>query len=628
MLQKMFLPMTSEEVAQWGWDCLDIILISGDAYVDHPAFGSALLGRYLVSLGYKVGIIAQPDWRNNNDFMKLGKPKLFFGVSAGNLDSMVANYTAHKHRRREDAYSPGRQRGLRPDRATIVYSNRLRESYPEVPIVLGGLEASMRRIAHYDYWSDELRRSILFDAKADLLVYGMGERQIKTIAENLSMGLGVESLYGVKGIAYKEKDPYITEETVVLPSFAEITNKDNYNLAYKLFYSELDPFLGRTIVQENQDGWYVVVNPPQKPLDTKELDSIYDLPFLRRAHPIYDKVGGVPALRTVQFSITTHRGCLGECYFCSLALHQGRVIQSRSEESILKEAKEIASDKEFGGTIDDAGGPSANLYKAYCNLQTIREQRSERGTCKDRHCLTPKICPNLTLNQKAYTSLLKNIRTLPGIKRVFVQSGVRFDVALKDKEFLKELALYHVGGQLKVAPEHLSDNVLKQMNKPEHKVYQRFCQVYDEICKSVGKESYIIPYLISSHPGSTLDDAIDLAVYLKRQGRYFEQVQDFIPLPLTVSSAMWYTGKNPFTGKRVHIANSEEKEMQRALLQFQNQQNWPLVRKALRTTGRDDLIGYGPKCLVPPEKTDSLKNSKNRSPNKLLVKGNKRKKRK
>lgn len=596
MLESKFLPMSKEEMAEWGWDSLDIILVSGDAYVDHPSFGPALLGKYLVSLGYRVGVIAQPDWRKTKDFQKLGQPKLFFGVSAGNLDSMVANYTASKRKRKRDAYSPEGKARLRPDRATIVYSNKIRESFAKVPIIIGGIEASMRRLAHYDYWSNKLRRSILFDAKADILVYGMGERQIAAIAENLSLGLGVESLYGLDGIAYRKKEPYISQNTVVLPPFDNIKDKKEFNKAFRLFYQELDPYRGNPVVQRQFDDWYVVINPPAKPLSTEELDQIYALPFQRKAHPCYDHLGGVPALNTVRFSITTHRGCPGECYFCTLALHQGRIVQSRSEQSILQEAEKIAKNKEFGGTIDDAGGPSANLYKARCRLQKIK------GVCAKRHCLTPKICPNLELKQDEYVKLLNQIRQVKGVKRVFVQSGVRFDVALKDKSFLNELSAHYVGGQLKVAPEHISQNVLRQMNKPKHSTYLEFCQTYTEICQRQGKKAYIVPYFISSHPGSTLEDAIELALYLKKQGRFFEQVQDFIPLPLTVSTAMWYTGENPFTGEKVHISNEEEKRMQRALLQFQDRRNWPLVRKALKKANREDLIGYSKQSLVPPEK--------------------------
>ncbi len=601
MKNELFLPMTLKEAQQWGWDSLDIVLVTGDAYVDHPSFGTALLGRYLVSLGYKVGVIAQPNWRENEDFLKLGRPKLFFGVTAGNLDSMVANYTAANKRRRDDAYAPGRKAGLRPDRATIVYSNKLKELFPDTPIVLGGIEASMRRIAHYDYWQNSVRRSILFDAKADLLVYGMGEKQIAAIAENFLLGLGVEACFGLRGTVHKEKDPYISKDTVVLPSFAAVQDKKEFGRAYKLFYNELDPFEGRVVVQEQQDGWYAVVNPPEKPMTAEELDYIYGLPFQRRAHPSYADQGGVPAVKTTQFSITTHRGCPGECYFCSLALHQGRVVQSRSEKSILQEAETIASDPEFRGTISDAGGPSANLYGTTCKLQ------ARRGVCKHRSCMTPKICPNLEIDQQSYVKLLQNIAKVPSVKRVFVQSGVRFDAALKDAGFMKELIRNHVSGQLKVAPEHVSSRVLRQMNKPAHPVYQEFCRKYSQISLDLGKEPYVIPYLISSHPGSTLNDAIELALYIKKQGRFFEQVQDFIPLPLTVSGTMWYTGENPFTGEKVHIPDEEEKKMQRALLQFQDRRNWPLVRKALRKAKREDLIGTGKNCLVPGETKSSAK---------------------
>lgn len=596
MSKMRFLPMSQEEVFVLGWDKLDVVLVTGDAYVDHPAFGAALLGRYLVSLGYKVGIIAQPDWRSKTDFQKLGSPRLFFGVTAGNLDSMVANYTAAKRPRKEDFYSPAKKAGLRPDRASIVYTNRLKESFPDIPIVLGGIEASMRRLAHYDYWSNSVRRSILFDAKADLLVYGMGEKQLASIAENLALGLGIESLYGLSGTAHIEKNPYLSRDTVVLSPFSEVTDKKQFNLAFKLFYEQLDPLKGQTVVQEQQDGWYMVINPPAKPLSSTELDYIYSLPFLRKAHPCYDAKGGVPALKTVQFSITTHRGCPGECYFCSLALHQGRIVQSRSEASIVKEAKTIAEDKEFRGTIDDVGGPSANLYLASCSLQ------NKRGACIKRHCLTPKICPHLELGQDNYLDLLEKIRNIKGINRVYIHSGIRFDVALKSNRFLRELCRHYVGGQLKVAPEHIASNVLKQMNKPDFRVYEKFCKEYTDICQQEGQTAYLIPYLISSHPGSTLNDAIELAIYLKKQGRYFEQVQDFIPLPLTVSAAMWYTGKNPFTDEVVHIPNEREKRMQRALLQFQDKRNWPLVRKALLLANREDLIGFCSQCLVPPEK--------------------------
>lgn len=593
-----FLPTTAQEAKALGWDELDIILVSGDAYVDHPSFGAALLGRDLAARGWRVGIIPQPDWRNESDFTALGRPRLFFGVTAGALDSMVAHYSPAKRKRRKDAYSPGGRTGFRPDRASIVYANQLRRIYRDVPIVIGGIEASLRRLAHYDYWDEKVRRSILVDSGADLLVYGMGERALREVARRLEDHGPDWSEKPIAGTVFRCSElPDWTRDAVNLPALEEIERDPMaFAQAHRITEEENDPIRGRTLIQR-QGGQWVVQAPPALPLTTPEMDEVYGRPFTRRWHPRYDPEG-IPGLEEVLFSLVTHRGCLGECSFCTLALHQGRIIQRRSVESLVTEAEAMTRDPRWRGVIHDVGGPSANLYIPAC------ERALARGTCKGKHCLTPKVCRHIPTDSGDEIELLRRLREIPGVRHVFVRSGVRFDMALADpkRRFLREITAHHISGQLKVAPEHVSDPVLALMNKPTHHVYQEFCRVFNQMSDEAGKEQYLIPYLIAGHPGSRLDDAIRLAEYLRDQGRFFEQVQEFTPLPMTASVCMAYTGIDPSSMEPVHVPDNEERAMQRALLQFQSRENWPLVRKALKHADREDLIGHGPKALVPPGK--------------------------
>lgn len=592
-----FLPTTPQEVAARGWDALDIILVSGDAYVDHPAFGVALLGRDLEALGYRVGILPQPDWRTDHDFQLLGEPRLCFGVTAGALDSMVAHYSPAKRRRAKDAYSPGGKAGYRPDRAILVYCNILRRLYPKTPIIIGGIEASLRRLAHYDYWENRVRRSILVDAGADLLVYGMGELALRAAVARLADQGPSWHEQPIPGTVIRCRElPAWADSGMRLPSAEEVArDKEAFAQAQKVMEEENDPGRGR-ILYQRQGGQWVVQLPPARPLTETEMDEIYSRPFLRRWHPRYGPAG-IPALQEVLFSLVTHRGCLGECSFCTLALHQGRFIQRRSMASILQEARGFTQDPRWRGVIHDVGGPSANLYLPTC------ERALARGACKGQNCLVPRVCRHLPQGNKDGVALLQALRELPGVRHVFVRSGIRFDLALADPDraYLREICAHYVSGQLKVAPEHVSNRVLKLMNKPEHDVYLRFCQEFHCLSQEAGKEQYLIPYLIAGHPGSQLEDAIALAEYLRDQGRFFEQVQEFTPLPMSASACMFYTGINPRTGEQVDVPPAEERAMQRALLQFQDRRNWPLVRKALQRAGREDLIGYGPKALVPPE---------------------------
>lgn len=584
-----------EEAKRRGWNELDIILVSGDAYVDHPSFGIALLGRDLEAQGYRVGILPQPDWRHDQDFLALGRPRLFFGIAAGALDSMVAHYTPAKRRRREDAYSPGGQGGFRPDRAVLVYSNRLRRIFRDIPIVIGGVEASLRRLAHYDYWEERVRHSILTDSGADILVYGMGERSLREIARRLAQGDPNWRQSPIPGTVVRFSDlPQWASDALELPSAEEVIHdKAAFVKAQKLVEEESDPIRGRILIQRDA-GHLVVQMPPSKPLETSEMDELYERPFTRRWHPRYDPQG-IPALNEVLFSLVTHRGCLGECSFCTLALHQGRFIQRRSMASIIKEAEGFVKDPRWKGVIHDVGGPSANLYVPTC------ERALARGACKGKSCLVPEVCRHLPVESRDERELLRQLRELPGVRHVFVRSGIRFDLALADAKhlFLRELCAHHVSGQLKVAPEHVSDTVLCLMNKPAHRKYQEFAKLYKDLSAEAGKTQYLIPYLIAGHPGSRLEDAILLAEYIRDQGRFFEQVQEFTALPMTASACMAYTGINPRTGEEVYVPSDEERAMQRALLQFQNKKNWALVRKALKIAGRHDLIGKGPKALVP-----------------------------
>lgn len=594
-----FLPMTREDMAKRGWQQLDFLFISGDAYVDHPSFGPAIISRLLEKYGYKVGLIAQPDWRSTNAFKKLGKPRLGVLVSAGNLDSMLNKYTAAKKYRSTDNYSPGGQAGCRPERATIVYCNRIRELWKNIPLIIGGIEASLRRFAHYDYWSDSVRRSILIDSRADLLIYGMGEKQIKELAAQLSAGISVDTIRDIPGTCYRAESLDHLWEYTQTPGYEQVTNsKKAFAEAFKIQYLEQDPIRGKIIVQ-NHGEQYVVQNPPSVPLSTPEMDEIYDLPYQRAYHPSYIPAGGIPAIQEVKFSIVSHRGCYGSCSFCALYAHQGRIIQSRSQQSILQEAEKITKLPDFKGFIHDVGGPTANFRQPACSHQ------ADRGTCRGKQCLFPAACKSLNTSHNEYLTLLRALRKLPGIKKVFVRSGLRYDylLAANDKVFLKELCEHHVSGQLKVAPEHISPKVTALMGKAGKETYLRFKKAYEQANKELGKEQYLVPYYMSSHPGAGLKEAVELAEFLRDTGYNPEQVQDFIPTPGSLSTCMYYTGLHPLTGEKVYVAKTaHDKRLQRALLQFRNPKNHALVHEALLAAGRQDLIGYGPKCLVRPLK--------------------------
>ena len=595
-MNNKFLPISREDMNERGWEQCDFIIVTGDAYVDHHSFGTAVISRVLEHAGYKVGIIAQPDWHSTEDFMKLGRPRLAFLVNAGNMDSMVNHYTVSQRVREKDLYSPGGKMGLRPDRATIVYCNKIREAYKHINICIGGVEASLRRFAHYDYWADKVRKSILTDSGADLLIYGMSEKQIVEVAHYLNEGFEAKYIRHVPGTCYLvDSLEEVYEEHIVIPSYKEVsTNKLKYCEAFKITYQEQDPIRGRTIVQDQGDK-YLVVNKPEVILNREELDAVYDLPFTKEYHPIYEPMGGIPALEEVKFSIVGSRGCFGNCSFCAITFHQGRAVQSRSKESIVKEAKEMTEMKDFKGYIHDVGGPTANFRKPACNHQlTI-------GACKAKQCLSPGVCKNMEVDHKEFVDVLRSVRSLPKIKKVFVRSGIRYDYVMADKDdtFFKELVEHHVSGQLKVAPEHVSEQVLKYMGKPAGKTYEEFRQKFFKLTEKAGKKQYIIPYLMSSHPGSTLKEAIELAEYLRDIKYQPEQVQDFYPTPGTLSTAIFYTGLDPITLKPVYVPKTkEEKAMQRALLQFSNPKNYNLVYDALMKAGREDLIGNGPKCLI------------------------------
>ncbi|WP_026886208.1 YgiQ family radical SAM protein [Clostridium beijerinckii] len=622
-LCKEFLPISKEDLKKRKIDQLDFIIVSGDAYVDHPSFGTAIIGRTLESQGFNVGVIAQPDWHNSEDFKRLGKPKYGFLVNSGNIDSMVNHYTAAKKTRREDLYSPGGEAGHRPDRSIIVYCNRIREAYKDAAIAIGGIEASLRRFAHYDYWDNKVRRSILVDSKADLLMYGMGEKTVVQIAELLRYGANIKNITSVLGTCYLTKDISNIKNAVVVPSFEEVsTDKEAYGEAYKLEYYEQDSINGRTIIQKYGDR-YLVQNPPQENLTQEEMDRTYDLPYTRTYHPIYEAKGGIPAIQEVKFSITSHRGCFGSCSFCALTFHQGRVIQNRGQESIIDEAKLLTTLPDFKGYIHDIGGPTANFRHRACKKQI------EHGTCKNKQCMFPSPCKNLIIDHTEYLSLLKKVRKLPGIKKVFIRSGLRYDYLIHDKNdaFFKELCEHHISGQLKVAPEHVVPKVLNQMGKPTREVYDKFVNKYFQINKQIDKKQFLVPYLMSSHPGSDLNAAIDLALYIKEMGYTPEQVQDFYPTPGSLSTTMYYTGFNPITGEKVYIPKTpEEKEMQRALIQFAVPKNYQKVKKALIKAHREDLIGNNKNCLIgfTPGKlgyqgkhksNDNLKNDSNKNSN-------------
>ena len=601
---KDFLPVNKKELTERGIGTPDFIYITGDAYVDHPSFGHAIISRVLEASGFTVGIIAQPDWRSTDDFVSLGRPRLGVLITSGNIDSMVNHYTAAKKVRSEDFYSPGGKAGMRPDRAVIVYANRVREAFGDIPIIIGGVEASLRRFAHYDYWDNRVRRSILFDSRADLLIYGMGEKPVVEIAKALDRGIPVKKIHHIKGTCY------ITDESrapdgVVLAGFEQVRDdKRAYAIACRLEYEEQDPIRGRKLLQRHHDK-ILVQNEPPLPLTQKELDWVYALPYMRSYHPMYEKDGGVPAISEVKFSITSCRGCYGACNFCALTFHQGRIVTSRSHESIINEAKKITWDPDFKGYIHDVGGPTADFRESAC------KEQSERGTCKNRQCLFPTPCKNLIATHKDYLALLRKLRALDRVKKVFVRSGLRYDYIMADKDdtFFKELCEYHVSGQLKVAPEHVSENVLYYMGKPGGGVYKKFAEKFYDINRQLGKEQYLVPYLMSSHPGSTLKDAVELSLFLRDNGLNPLQVQDFYPTPGTISTAMFYTELDPRTLKPLYVAKTaEEKAMQRALLQYKNPENRRLVIKALKMCKREDLIGFGKNCLVRPERADSSYN--------------------
>lgn len=591
-----FPPVSGEELRARGIGQLDFVLVSGDAYIDHPSFGAAIIYRLLESHGFSVGVIAQPDWHSAKAFQELGRPKLGFLVTSGNIDSMVNHYAVSGARRDSDAYTENGVAGRRPDHATVVYSNRCREAYAGVPLIIGGIEASLRRFAHYDYWDDRVRHSILYDACADILVYGMGERAIVQIADALKAGTPVAEIIDIPGTCVRVSNAESAKNAVLLPSYSDVAkDKKKYCEAFVIQSREQDAVRGKRLLQAHEKG-FLLCNPPARPLLTAELDEVYALPFTRRPHPSIR--GHVPALDEVSFSITSSRGCFGNCNFCALTFHQGRVVTGRSHNSILKEAKAFASDPEFKGYIHDVGGPTANFRHPAC------EKQLKSGACADRQCLGFTACRNLDTSEDDYVILLRKLRELPHVRKVFVRSGVRYDYALLDRDdtFLRELIEHHVSGQLKVAPEHVSDRVLKYMNKPPHAVYERFVQKFEALNKGLGLRQYLVPYLISSHPGSNIHDAIELAQYLKESGHKPEQVQDFYPTPGTASTCMYYTELDPFTMQPVYVAKShEEKAMQRALLQCFIRRNWPLIRKALRQADREDLIGNGKNCLVPPD---------------------------
>lgn len=612
-----FLPVCKEDLEGMSIEQLDFIVVSGDAYVDHPSFGAAVIGRILEAQGFTVGLIAQPNWKTTDDFKKLGMPKKAFLVTSGNIDSMVNHYTAAKRRRHDDLYSPGGKSGYRPDRALIVYCNKIREAYKDAPIIVGGIEASLRRFAHYDYWDDSVRRSILMDTRADLLVYGMGEKTIVQIGDMVRYGADIRSLTNLRGTAYITKNIDGLSNYISVPSYEDVSkDKKAYGESFKLESSEQDPIRGKGLIQRHGTE-FVVQNPPQDSLSVEEMDEYYKIPYARTYHPMYEKLGGIPALQEVKFSITSHRGCYGSCSFCALTFHQGRIIQNRSADSVIEEAKILTQEKDFKGYIHDVGGPTANFRHRACKIQ------EERGTCKNRQCMFPSPCKNLIIDHKEYLELLKNVRKLPGVKKVFVRSGIRYDYLLYDKnnEFFQELCKHHISGQLKVAPEHISDKVLKQMGKPSREVYDKFAKKYFEINKDLNKKQFLVPYLMSSHPGSDLNAAIELALYIKDMGYTPEQVQDFYPTPGSLSTTMYYTGFNPLTGEKVYVPKTQhEKDMQRALLQYRLPENYQLVKEALLKAGRADLIGKGSNCLIaeyPPRgkgNTSNIFKSKNKKP--------------
>ena len=597
---KDFLPVSRKDMEKRGWTQCDFVYVCGDAYVDHPSFGHAIISRILQAHGYTVGIIAQPDYRDKESVTILGEPRLGFFVSGGNMDSMVNHYSVSKKRRAHDAFSPGGVMGKRPDYAVVSYCNLIRQTYKHNPIIIGGIEASLRRLGHYDYWSNKVKRSILLDSGADLISYGMGEHSIVEIADALASGLAVKDITYIDGTVFKTRNKEDIYDALELPSFNKIKeDKTAYAKSFYLQYQNTDPFTARRIYETYDEKMFVVQNPPAKPLTQTEMDEVYALPYMRNYHPSYEKDGGVPAIREIKFSLISNRGCFGGCSFCALTFHQGRIIQVRSHESILAEAEKIVWEPDFKGYIHDVGGPTANFRRPACDKQM------EHGACPGKQCLFPEPCKNLVVDHSDYVSLLRKLRALPKVKKVFVRSGVRFDYALADKDdtFIRELCKYHISGQLRVAPEHVSDNVLKLMGKPGNSVYEKFVNKCEVINRQLGKEQYLVPYLMSSHPGSTLKDAITLAEYIRDIGYMPEQVQDFYPTPSTISTCMYYTGVDPRNMKPVYVArNPHEKAMQRALIQYRNPENYDLVKEALLKEHRQDLIGFDKKCLIPPRK--------------------------
>ena len=593
-----YFPVCREDMDRRGWDACDFVYVSGDAYVDHPSFGPAIISRLLEARGYKVGIIAQPDWKDPESIRILGKPRLGFLVSAGNMDSMVNHYSVSKKRRQQDSYTPGGVMGKRPDYATVVYCNLIRSVYKDAAIIIGGIEASLRRLAHYDYWSNKLKRSILLDSQADLISYGMGEHSIVEIADALNSGIDIKDITFIDGTVFKTRNLDIVYDYKMLPDYQELKDdKRVYAKSFFVQYSNTDPVLGKRLVEPYYGKEFVVQNPPAKPLTQEEMDEVYALPYMRNYHPCYEADGGIPAIREIKFSLISNRGCFGACSFCALTFHQGRIIQARSHESLVEEAKLLTEEPDFKGYIHDVGGPTANFRFPAC------EKQLTKGACPNRQCLFPEPCKNIRADHSDYISLLRKLRSIPKVKKVFIRSGIRFDYVLADKNraFLRELCEYHVSGQLKVAPEHVADAVLKRMGKPQNSVYMQFVREYKEMNKKIGKEQYLVPYLMSSHPGSTLKEAVELAEYLRDLGYMPEQVQDFYPTPSTLSTCMYYTGLDPRTMEEVYTPhNPHEKAMQRALIQYRNPKNYDLVKEALIKAGRTDLIGFDKKCLIRP----------------------------
>jgi uncharacterized radical SAM protein YgiQ len=623
-MENKFLPINKQDMKDRGWKQADFVYIIGDAYVDHPSFGPAIISRILEAHGYKVAIISQPDWKKDSSIDVFGRPRLGFLVCGGNMDSMVNHYTVSKKRRQNDAYSPGGKMGLRPDYATTVYCNLIRRTYKDVPVIIGGIEASLRRMAHYDYWSDKLKHSILIDSQADIISYGMGEHSIVEIADALNSGIDVSDITFVRGTVYKTKNIENVWDYIMLPSFEELkADKMKYAESFYTQYVNTDPFSAKTLVEAYGNRGYVVQNPPATPLTEMEIDDVYSYNYMNTYHPVYKAQGGIPAISEVKFSLVSNRGCFGGCSFCALTFHQGRIIQTRSHESIIEEAKKMTKDPEFKGYIHDVGGPTANFRHKACAKQ------EKYGVCPNKQCLFPKPCQNLIVDHKDYIQLLRELRSLPGVKKVFIRSGIRFDYALYDSDtsFIEEICKYHVSGQLKVAPEHISDNVLSKMGKPSNDVFERFSNKYKKINDKLGMKQYMVPYLMSSHPGSTLKEAVELAEYIRDIGYMPEQVQDFYPTPSTISTCMYYTGVDPRNMKKVYVPKSpHEKAMQRALIQYKRPENYELVKEALIKAGRTDLIGFDKKCLIPPRKIKSndLKPKRNSAKGKNGRKNNKK----